>query len=180
VTAALDVVEIQPDLCLYRSTAPQVDPFDIGRPISSYARGVAASGDPARAVRILERLAELDEGYLRSYDLRLGAMVSLWANQESEAARLLSAATALPREPALDLMARVFGEPTAQADLDSCAYRAFSVSPNDPEALRHLMRRFHEVGYATQARHFARRLVKVLPRDPEASALLGQRPSSRG
>ena len=44
VTEGLDVVEIEPDQCLYRSTAAAVSPYDIGRPISTYARGVAASG----------------------------------------------------------------------------------------------------------------------------------------
>lgn len=172
VTSDLDIVEIDPDACRYRSTTRSVSPNDVGRPISTYARGVAASGDPDRAVRILEQLASFDQDYLRSYDLRLAAMVSFWAGRSSEAARLMAAAEPLPREPALDLMARVFGAPTVRADLDSCAFQAFGVSPDDPGALRHLMKRYSEIGYAAQAEHFARRLEAVLPGDREAAEVL--------
>jgi hypothetical protein len=166
VTAGLDVVEIDPDQCLYRSTSVSLDPNDIGRPIVSYARGVAASGDAERSVRILELLARHDQGEFRSYDLRLAAMVESWAGNEREAARLLAAADTLPREIALDLMARVFGDPTARADLDSCAYAAFNISPDDPDALRYLIRRFRDVGFTAQAEHFEARLRRIAPADP--------------
>jgi len=172
VTEGLDVIEIEPDQCLYRSTAAAVSPFDIGRPISTYARGVAASGDTERSVRILERLAQLDEGDLRSYDLRLAEMAAIWAGHEAEAARLKAAADSLPRDAALGLMARVFGDPTARADLDSCAYQAFGISTEDPEAMRHLMRLFGDVGYRAQAEHFAHRLERLSPGDPEADGVL--------
>ena len=172
VTEGLDVVEIEPDQCLYRSSAPTVSPYDIGRPISTYARGVAASGDAVRSVRILERLARLDEGYQRSYDLRLAAMAAIWNGNRTEAERLLAAADSLPREPALDLMAKVFGEPTAQPGLDSCAFQAFEISPDDPDALRHLMRLFRAEGFTAQAEHFAGRLKAIIPGDPEAAETL--------
>jgi hypothetical protein len=180
VTTGLNVVEIEPDLCLYRSTAVSVDVSDIGRPISTYARGVAASGDVERSIRILEKLAQLDEDYLRSYDLRLAAMAAIWVGDQNETRRLMAAADSLPREPALDLMAKVFGEPTARADLDSCAFQAFNVSPDDPEALRHLMRLFRDQGYSTQAEHFAGRLRRLSPGDPEADRVLGMSHRSRG
>jgi hypothetical protein len=179
VTEGLDVVEIEPDQCLFRSTAASVDAFDIGRPISTYARGVAASGDAERSVRILERLAQIDGGYLRSYELRLAAMAALWVGNQTAAGRLVTAADSLPREAALDLMAKVFGEPTAQAGLDSCAFQAFNISPDDPDALRHLMRLYRDMGYTAQAEHFASRLQRILPQDPEVARVLRGRNFSR-
>lgn len=172
VTSDLNIVEIDPDACRYRATTAPVDPNDIGRPMSTYARGVAASGDPDRAVRILVQLSMFDQDYLRSYDLRLAAMVALWAGRSSDVAWLMAEAEPLPREPALDLMARVFGAPTARAELDSCAFRAFGISPEDPDALRHLMKLYQEMGYSAQAEHFARRLERVLPGDRGAARVL--------
>ena len=77
-------------------------------------------------------------------------------------------------------MARVFGDPTARADLDSCAYRAFGISTEDPEAMRHLMRLFGEVGYRAQAEHFAHRLQRLSPGDSEADGVLRMSPGSGG
>ncbi len=172
VTRELDVVEIDPDQGLYRGTATTVDPLDVGRPASTYARGLAASGEPDRAIRILERLAEVDQQYLKSYDLRLGAMVAMNAGREAEADSMLASAEPLQHAAALDLMAKVFGDPTGSAELDSCAYRAFGVAPEDPESLRYLMTLFRDMGYIPQAKHFAGRLARILPGDKESAEVL--------
>ena len=172
VTQELDVVEIEPDQTLYRSTASSVSPFDIGRPISTYARGVAASGDVVRSIRILERLARQDQGDLRSYDLRLAAMAAIWKEQRAEAARLVAEAGSMPREAALEQVAKVFGEPTARPDLDSCAYQAFGISTEGAESMRFLMRLYRDMGYVPQAEHFAARLQRIAPGDPGAAEVL--------
>ena len=172
VTQGLDVVEIEPDQTLYRSTASSVSPFDIGRPISTYARGVAASGDVARSIRILERVARQDQGDLRSYDLRLAAMAAIWKGQKGEAARLVAEADSMPRDAALDQMAKVFGEPTARPDLDSCAYQAFGISTEDAESMRFLMRLYRDMGYVPQEEHFAARLQRIAPGDSGAAEVL--------
>jgi hypothetical protein len=172
VTKQLDVVEIEPDQGLYRGTTLSVDPFDVGRPAATYARGLAASGEPDRSIHILLRLARVDQQYLRSYDLRLAAMVALHEGRQAEAEVLLTRADPLQRPAALDLAAKVFGEPTDSATLDSCAYAAFGLSPDDPEALRYWMRLFRDIQYVPQAKHFAGRLARIVPGDPECAAVL--------
>ena len=174
ITSSLDVVEIDPDRCLYRSgvAGAPLDPEDIGKPIRTFARGVAASGDWRRSARILERVAQLDSGADRVYDLRLGAM-ALFANGAShEAQQILSSEGPLSREGGIASIMKVLAEPTRSATLDSCAYQAFGISPSDPSAVRELMRGFRDNGYPAQALHFALRLEALVPGDPEAKAVI--------
>jgi hypothetical protein len=170
VTSGLDLVDLVPIECRYRSTAADVSVFDVGRPISTYARGVAASGDPDLAIRILERLAELDQDEYRSYDLRIAASVALAYGRRGEAERLRATASPLERQAALSLMGRVFGDPTGNAMLDSCAYWAFEISPQDVDAMRYYLSVFRGLGNPGQIEHFARRLDRLRPGDPEVTA----------
>ena len=76
-------------------------------------------------------------------------------------------------------MGRVFGDPTENAMLDSCAYWAFGISPEDPEAMRYYLSVFRELGNPRQIEHFTRRLERLRPGDPDvADALrsLGKKP----
>ena len=172
VTSGLDVVDIDPVGCRFRSTSRVVDPFDVGRPISTYARAVAAAGDPDLALRVLERLAELDQDAYRSYDVRLAASIALAYGRRTDAERLRASAAPLDRADALTMLGRIFGNPTRNAAQDSCAYWAFEISPDDADAIRHYLSIFRGLGNPTQIEHFARRLQTLAPGDPEAAAAL--------
>jgi hypothetical protein len=168
ITTDLEVIDIDPDECRYRSTVGQIDPMSIGRPITTYARAVAASGDPSHAIRILEHLAELDKGDYRSHDLRLAASVALAYGHRAEAESLRAQAEPLDREAALGLMGRVFGNPSRSAAQDSCAYWAYEISPGDEGAIRHYLSVFRELGNPLQIEHFAKRLLVIAPGDRDA------------
>ena len=153
--------------------------------IRTYARGLAASGETDRAVRILERLSAHDDESLRSYDLRLAAMALLANRDHDGAQRLLSKAPPISRESALYGVAKVMSEPTGRGDLDSCAFPAFGLSPADPETLRYLMEMYYASQFVPQAIHFARRLQDIAPADSESAEILRElgaarpRPGSR-
>jgi len=165
ITPDLHVAEIDPDRLVARSSGEAASLGEIAMPISSYARGLAASGDPDRAVRILERLAASGDGPYRSYFMRLEAMTLLTVGKIEEAEKISAAAPALSREEALDFLVKIYAEPTASPGMDSMAFPMFGVSPSDPEALRYLMEMFHIMGYKAQTVEFARRLQSVVPGD---------------
>jgi hypothetical protein len=173
ITERRDLVAIDPDTPSFRSTGAAPDVAEVRMVIGTYARGVAAAGEPVRALRILDRLARTEpEALARSYDLRLAAMILLAQHDEPGAERVLAAAPPWPRDVALDATARVLAQPTRWAALDSCAYRAFGTSPRDPDALRYWMAMFYGSGYLKQARATALRLQEIAPGDPESGAVL--------
>jgi hypothetical protein len=168
----LHVVFIDPIECRYRATTNLVDPAETSRPVRTYARAAAASGEPDLAIRIFRRLAELDEGEFRSMDLRLAASVALKAGRQQEAEALREEAGPIDRQAAIDLLARVFGNPTSDAKLDSCAYWAFAISPDDREVIRYYLQIFVELGNPSQIEHFAKRLEALEPGNPESREAL--------
>ena len=173
VTPERDVVEIEPDRIGYRSSSGQLEPEDeLRAPIRTYARGLAASGETDRSVEILERLAESDPAPTKSYDLRLAAMARFAAGERAPAESLRLAAPPISRDYALDAIAKVKAEPTRRADLDSTAYWAFEISPNDTDAVRYWMAMFFGSQYYPQAIDFARRLQALSPGDPESATIL--------
>jgi hypothetical protein len=175
ITGARDVVEIDPDRGSFRSSGANPPDTEEVRAITrTYTRGLAATGEADRAVRILGRLAAGDEPALRSYDLRLAAMGLMNQGNAPGAKRLLEEAPPITREYALYCVSKVLSEPTGNAGLDSCAYAAFGVSFSDPEALRALMELYYASQFVPQAVHFARRLQEVAPGDSESAAILGE------
>jgi hypothetical protein len=172
ITGNRDVVEIDPDRESLNSSGGEPDPEEMRAIIRTYARGAAASGESARAIRILERLASADDEPLKSYDLRLAAMALLAEHDRAGATRLIARASPISREFALESVARVMGAPTWRADFDSCAFQAFGVSSSDPEALRYLMNTFYASQFVPQAIDFARRLQEVAPADSESAEIL--------
>ena len=168
ITQDMDVIVIDPEQARYQSTIGEVDAMSIARPINTYARAVAASGDPAHAIRLLEHLAEQDQGDYRSHDLRLAASIALAHGRRAEAESLRAQAEPLDREAALGLMGRVFGNPSRSPAQDSCAYWAFEISPDDEGAIRHYLSVFRELGNPLQIEHFAKRLLVIAPGDREA------------
>jgi hypothetical protein len=172
ITGERDVVEIDPDRGSLRSSGGKADSAEIRAIIRTYARGLAASGEPTRAIHILERLAAGDEGSLKSYDLRLAAMARLAEHDSAGAARLLALAPPISRAMALYDLAKVMAEPTGRADFDLCAFSAFGVSPSDPDALRYLMNLFYASQFVPQAVDFARRLHAIAPADSQSAEIL--------
>ncbi|HMI30198.1 MAG TPA: hypothetical protein VK527_00550 [Candidatus Limnocylindrales bacterium] len=174
ITEDRDVVEIDPDEGSLRTSGGGPDVQEMRAIIRTYARGLAASGESPRAIRIFGRLTAGDEEPLRSYDIRLAAMALLAKGDRGGAAQLIAQAAPISREFALESVARVMAEPTGRADFDSCAFIAFGVSSSDPEALRHLMNLFYASQFVPQAIDFARRLQEVAPADSESAAILAR------
>ncbi len=172
ITGERDVVEIDPDHGSLRSSGRNPDPEEMRAITRTYARGLAASGEYARSIRILEMLAAGDAAPLESYDLRLAAMAAFSSRDPAGASRLLAQAPPIPREFALNSVARVMAEPTGRADLDSLAFPAFGVSSADPDALRYLMNMFYGSLFVSQAIEFARRLQAVAPTDSGSAEIL--------
>ncbi len=138
----------------------------------TYARGLAASRETDRAVRILSRLAAHDDPELRSFDLRLAAMGRMAQGDGPGAARLLVGEPPISRDLALYCVSKVMSEPTGRAAFDSCAFAAFGLSSRDPGALRYLMEIFYASLFVPQAVQFAQRLQEVAPGDSESAAIL--------
>jgi len=172
ITDSQKVVEIDPDRGTARSTIAAPDGEEIRAVTRTYARGLMATGETERSVRILSRLAATDGPESRSYDLRLAAMGRLADGDREGATRLLAGAPPLSPEGRLYGVAKVMAEPTARAGLDSCAYEAFGLSPSDPGVLRQLMEIFYGSLFVPQAVHFARRLQHAAPGDSESAAIL--------
>ena len=172
ITTERDIVEIDPDRGTLRSSGRAPDAGEARAVLRTYARGLAASGEPAHAIRILERLAAGGVDSARSYDRRLAAMILLAEGDREGAARLIAGAPRISREFALSSVARVMAEPTRRADLDSCAFPAFGVSSSDPEAVRYLMETFYASLFVPQAVASARRLQHLRPGDAESAEIL--------
>jgi hypothetical protein len=174
ITGERDVVEIDPDRGTLRSSGAAPDPEEMRAITRTYARGLAASGETARSIRILERLAAGDPPPLESYDLRLAAMAALASGDSADAAKSLGQAPPVTREFALECVARVMAQPTGRAELDSLAFQAFGVSSGDPDALRYLMNMFYSSLLVPQAIEFARRLQVVAPADSGSAEVLAR------
>jgi len=173
VTPELDVIELDIENHHVRSNRSEVDGEEIFRPLRTYARGVAASGEPDRALRTLHWVARMDRGQPRSgYEARLIAMVLLSAGKDRTADSVLAQAPALGRIDRLNLIGGIFSQPTDNPAFDSLAFRAFEVSPSDPPALRYLMLQFVATGRPEQAVATARRLQTLAPGDSESAEVI--------
>lgn len=173
ITSNLDVVEIDPwEFRAQWSGGGAPQPVELSRSIRSYARGLAASGRPEDAVKILQRLASLEQGDERAYDQRLIAMVLLAEGRPGDAAQTMTGAASFPYETRLEIVRKILSEPSTSAVLDSCAYSAFELSAADTSAARYLMRHLFEDGLDTEALRIARRLQAEFPGDRESAAII--------
>ena len=170
ITSDQRVIEILPDSMAYRATdSAPVDEEETHMVLRTYARGLAASGEPGRAARILQTLALRDRREpIRSQDLRLAAMALHAGGEQARAESLLAAAPSIRREFALSGIARILSQPSRQPDVDTLAYWAFGISPDDPDALRYWMVMFYGSEFYLQAQQMAERLQAARPGDPEA------------
>ena len=92
----------------------------------------------------------------------------------ARAESLLAEAPPIPRDVAIEAIARVLSQPTRRPELDSLAYWAFGVPADDPEALRTWMAMFYGSEFYAQALHMAERLHAVLPDDSESVEIARQ------
>ena len=139
-----------------------------------YARALAGAGETDRAVSVLCRLADVEKGLNRPYDLRLAAMYLLLAGRSSEASRMLDSIPAFPRRVSLDIVATLFEEPTRGFVAEQYAFRAFSISEDDLEANRYIMRQLWKEGNSESAVYFARRVQRLAAGDAEAGEVIGR------
>jgi hypothetical protein len=172
-TPELAIVGIDADSMRVRwSGVGTPNPVEINSPIRGYARGLAAAGFWERAVHMLERLSNVEQGMERAYDLRLIAMIRLAQGARGEAERIMNAADPFPRGTALEIVKKLYAESSLSSALDSCSFEAFGLSASDPAAVRYLMRWFWAKGWIPEAVHFARWLDALRPGDPESIEVL--------
>ena len=175
ITEDRDLIQIDPDIPSYRSSGGEPRPAEIKTVIRTYSRGVAATGEPDRALRLLFHLARTEPDTLASrYDRKLAAMVLFAQGDSVDAKWLLAATPALPRGISIDAIARIVAQPTRSPALDAEVYRAFDVSPRDPDALRYWMATFYGSEYYAEAKDMARRLQEVKPGDKESAEVLAK------
>jgi hypothetical protein len=172
VTPELDVVEIDTERALHRSSGMTPAPQEVQRPARTYARALARAGETDRAVRIQTTLAARDIGPIRSYDLRLAAMFLLGAGRDPEADSILTVAQPFSRELSLDFIAKIYMEATSDDGPHRFAFRAFGIDPADVDASRYVMRRLHREGYLHSAAVVARNLLARLSRDAECDSVI--------
>jgi len=169
---SLDVMEIRTDPLAYRSSGGPPELGEADRPVRTYARGLAASGETDRAVRILRDLSRNDSPGLQAYDRRLAAMFLLQAGRPDEGRALASSAGYFRRDVALDMIGKILNERSGEpASIDSFAFVAFGVDQN-AEAYRHLLQRAIEKRDDELAGYEARRILQYAPGDSEAIAML--------
>jgi len=174
VTPTLDVIEIGTQPLTYRSSENTPGPGEVDRPIRAYVRGLAASGEPDRAVALLLALERMDSPTLQPYDRRLAGMILYQAGRPADAERTIAGVPLYPRDIAIQMIGKILVErPGAPSGTDSVAFLAFGVEP-DAEAYRRILRRADQVHDATLASYTARRVLAYAPEDEEAKAVLAK------
>lgn len=171
VTSDREVLEID-DRGSVRSSGGEVDREEVKAILRTYARGLGASGATDRADSILTRLAAEDQEPDRSYDWRLLAMAKFGDGDSTGARLILDRAQPISREVALYGLAKVMGEPTGNAAVDSSAFTAFGISPTDLDAMRYLMNLFYGSEIYPQAKRLALRIQALAPGDPQSAQIL--------
>jgi hypothetical protein len=137
--------------------------------------GLAGRGEIDRAVSVLTGMRQYSD-YLRAYDRRSAAAILLAAGREHDAAQVLEATPAFHREDAIQEVAGLIAKPIPGIDLDEGALRAFGLAPSDSNAVRSVMQTLERGGYREGAVRFARRLLRLVPEDPEAESLARAEP----
>jgi hypothetical protein len=172
-TPVMSVAEIDPDSVTYRWSGT-VGPFpeEISGPVRAFARGTAACGQTDHAVRILQRLQTLPPEKIHAYDRRLTAMVLLSGGREADAAQVLNTTPSYPRLETLRMVKKLLLEPTNRAHMDSCVFRAFGISLQNPQDVRDLLRMFWADRQLEETARFAARLQSLSPGDSESIAIL--------
>jgi len=167
ITPDLRVVEIRPEEHRYRSPGGKIPYAEYQRTVRTYARGLAASGGASRAADILLHMPERDS-LAAVYDRRMAAMLLLAGGQNERAQEILDRTPAMPREPALNALARMLTATDLKSFDVSYALVAFDFRPDDQDALRALMSSLYRGRYFLQANALANRLLQIDPNDAGA------------
>jgi len=169
----LDIAEIDPMRLRVRSSGARPAYYQYQKTVRAYAFGLAASGQTLRAAQILTRMPEPNAA-VWGLDARIAAMLLLADGRVEFARDLLAHVPNMNREDALSALTGVLAESPLSRNLDEVALAAFGIELTDTDALRYLMHWFAARGYDDAAVRFAQRLLRSLPGDPEADALLRQ------
>jgi hypothetical protein len=175
ISPELGVFEVDPRSLQARSSGPKASFPEYQKTLRAFALGLAGRGETDRAVSVLTGMRQYS-GYLRAYDRRSAAAILLAAGRERDAAQILEATPAFHREDAIQEVAGLIAKPVPGIDLDEGALRAFGLAPSDSNAVRSVMKTLERGGYREGAVRFARRLLRLVPEDPEAESLARAEP----
>lgn len=153
------------------SVSGPLDPEIYRSALTSYAVGLAGSGDIERAVDILLHLSSSDT-WQHLADRRIAAMLLLANGEHALADTLLSGIPPFPRPEALQHVGVILTMPDRGNHLEVPAMKAFGLSPDDPVPVRLLMRSLLNYGYVDVAERLALRLSSLRPGDREAAQAL--------
>jgi hypothetical protein len=167
----LTVYEVDLKTLLPRSVGQRADYIDYQKVMRAYARGLADSGELAKAVWILLRMPEIRAEY-GNLDHRIAAMLLLQQGYAAEATRALAGLPPISRKDALDLVAVFMETPTRHELRLDAAIPAFGLSMTDAEAVRTILATFRAHHAYPQMRAAARWLLVLQPADREARAAL--------
>ncbi len=170
VGADLSVHEIDTRTLKMRSAGPEGSRAEYCATLRAYAQGLAGSGMPDRGVEVLLRTQVGDE-YEAVYNRRLAAALLLAEGREGDAERVLRGAPTFTVEDAVDAAGRLVANPSRR-DLDRPLLAAMGLSSDAAEDVRAVMRWLAMNRSRTATIRFARRLLTMLPGDPEAEAVL--------
>src|SRR2546427_4107865 len=167
-----DIIDINTRTLYARSASGREPDYEVcERAIRAYSTGLAASRETDAAVSILLHMPEVSPG-LASVHQRMAAMFLFSEGRDAEGKAIADSAIALPRGVALEDLGAVLSEQPPGKLYDDVALRAFGVDPNDPGAIRHLMKWFADNRYVETALRFANRMQTLSPGDEQASEVM--------
>jgi hypothetical protein len=172
VSPRLEVFEIDLQNDAPRTNGPRPDRVQYQKTLRYYAQGLAASGETERGLELLLYMPGPRDYADVALDRRLAAMILFHAHRDREAGELLRHVPPVRRDNALDLLAVTLANPGGPHPWDDDAFRAFGVAVDDTAAWRVLMRRSDDPFHAGDGIRFAAKLLRLIPGDPEASAVV--------
>ena len=172
VIPTLDVVEIDPEHFLYRSSGARPGPTEVSRPARSYVRAIAADGDPLRAAEFQRRIAGFGSGEARDYDLRLASMYLLMAGRKEQAHQLIDSLPPLNLDAAVPMIKKVYEESPPTLDIRPFAFEAFGIAESNLDAERALMGLLRADGNLDLAAAVAREILVHSSTDAGARAVI--------
>jgi len=171
---------ISPDFSVYeislRDLQPhgptgEIDLFQYQKTLRGYALGLAGGGNVDLAVLILANMPEKSRAYW-AFDRRTAIALLYAVNRNPDAKNLERGVPQFDADQSLEAIVALTAEPVKGLDLDRGAMMAFGFNPDDPEALRALMRQHETRGYKLAAGRFASRLHALVPGDVESEEVL--------
>lgn len=163
----LTVHEVELNSLRPRSVAGRADYLEYQRTLRAYARGLADSGELDQAVRILLRMPEVRTEY-QNLDHRIAAMLLFKYGRERDGSRILGGLPPFPKSAALGAVVFYLAKPARVPLPVSAPMMAFGLSPDDPEALRAVLRALRAQGAYEPAAAVGEELLRLEPWDPEA------------